>query len=71
MTHPYMDFTFVLVSILSVRELTYNSIDVKYNENIITMLELASRLYGSEVELLPCHHKLPLLHAHIRSKSVL
>ena len=29
MTHPYMDITFVLVSILSVRELTYNSIDVK------------------------------------------
>ena len=51
MTHPYMEITFVLASILSVRELTYNSIDVKYNENIITKLELASRLYGSEVEL--------------------
>ena len=71
MTHPYMDITFVLVSILSVRELTYNSIDVKYYESIITKLELASRLYGSEVELWLCHQKLPLLNAHIWSKCVL
>ena len=64
-THPYMDINIVRVTIPTVREFNPNSIDLKYDENILYKLELSSSLYGSEVGLLSYHQKLPLLHAHI------
>ena len=64
-THPYMGINFARGTILNVREITHNSIDLKQDENNNRKLDLSSSLYGSEVGLLSYHQKLPLLNPSI------